>query len=239
MKALMMFFLIFQLKMSPEELLKKIDDVIVPKEDEFFTLRFKVMEEGAGEREFEVRIYVKGEKRLIRFTYPPQVKGMGILSLSHDVMYVYMPGYKKVRRIASHVRNQTFLGTDFTYDDISIPTYGKDYEPLEAGEEGSFYWVSLKPRPGSEKEYGMLKLFADKETFVVHRIEYYDKSGKLFKVEKRGNFKRSGNSWLVGEIRMENLINGRVQIGTSSDAGTGNLPDDLFTTSALLRGEAR
>lgn len=239
MKGLVASLLFFTLNLSPQELLNKIDDVMVPKDDYSFTMRFRVQEEGAGEREFEVRVYVKGEKRLIRFTYPPQVKGMAVLSLGHEIMYVYLPGYKKVRRIASHVRNQTFLGTDFTYDDLSIPTYGKDYNAIESGEDENFYFLTLKPKEEGKREYGKLKLFADRETFVVKRIEYYDKNEKLIKVEKRGNFKKEKNSWIVGEVRMENMINGRVQIGTTSESKVEPLSNDLFTTSALLRGEAR
>jgi len=239
MNGLMTCLLVLALNLSPEELLKKVDDVIVPKDDYSFTMRFMVQEEGAGEREFEIKVYVKGEKRLIRFTYPPQVKGMAILSLGHDVMYVYMPGYKKVRRIASHVRNQTFLGTDFTYEDISIPTYGKDYNPIDAGEEGDFYFLTLKPKEEGKKDYGKLRLFVDRETFVVRKIEYYDRNEKLFKVETRGNFKRAKNSWIPGEVKMENMINGRVQMGKTSESEVEPLPDDLFTTSALLRGESK
>ncbi len=239
MKGVLVCLFSLALELSPQELLKKVDEVIVPKDDYSFTMRFKVQEEEAGEREFEIRVYVKGEKRLIRFTYPPQVKGMAVLSLGHDVMYVYMPGYKKVRRIASHVRNQTFLGTDFTYDDISIPTYGRDYNPIDAGEEGDFYYLTLKPKEEAKKDYGKLKLFVEKETFIVRKIEYYDRNEKLIKVEKRGNFKKAKDSWIVGEVKLENMINGRLQTGTTSESQVERLPDDLFTTSALLRDESK
>ena len=63
---------------------------------------------------------MKGEKRLTEFTDPPEMKGMRILILSPTRMYIYLPAYKKVRRVASHVSAQGLLGPAFASDDLAV-----------------------------------------------------------------------------------------------------------------------
>ncbi len=65
----------------------------------------------------------KDEKRLIKFTEPASVKGIAFLSLPGDLMYVYLPSFRKIRRIATSVKNTNFAGTDFTYDELSTFKY--------------------------------------------------------------------------------------------------------------------
>ena len=78
----------------------------------------------------EMSMLQKGsEKRFVKFLSPTAQAGIAFLSLPDDVMYIYLPALKKVRRIASHVKNTKFAGTDFTYEDMEAARYSDKYIP--------------------------------------------------------------------------------------------------------------
>ena len=70
----------------------------------------------------------------IRFLSPPSVEGTGFLAIDYgddDDMYLYMPAVGSVRRIATGQRDGSFVGTDFTYNDLSLiggENYQDDYD---------------------------------------------------------------------------------------------------------------
>jgi hypothetical protein len=62
-------------------------------------------------------------KTLVRFTDPPEARGVSLLSINQsgvaDRQWMYTPAIKRVRRIAAQERRQRFIGTDFTNEDMS------------------------------------------------------------------------------------------------------------------------
>ena len=67
-------------------------------------------ESGKDERTLAMTVKLKGEKRYTEFSAPADMKGTKVLILSPTQMYVYLPAFGKVRRIASHTKDQGFLG---------------------------------------------------------------------------------------------------------------------------------
>lgn len=225
-----------KLTMTPQELLRKVDEVYIPASDEEYRMRFEIIERDKPPREFEIKVYIKKKKRLIRFTYPPQVKGMAVLSLENDVMYLYMPSFRKVRRIAAHVRNQTFMGTDYSYDDMTLPSFSEYYEPITAGVKGDYYLLVVKPKRSAKKAYSQIDLYVHPERFLVYKLVYY-KEGKPVKIEERKKWRWDKKVWLLEEIEMKNLITGRITRCRMIEGEAKPLSDRIFTKSALIRGE--
>jgi hypothetical protein len=64
-----------------------------------------------------------GDRVLIRFTYPNDIKGTAFLVWEHpageDERFLYLPALGRVRRIAGAEAQDNFVGSDFTYEDIS------------------------------------------------------------------------------------------------------------------------
>ena len=58
-------------------------------------------------------------KQIMWFLKPSDVKGSSFLRLSYDDrdddMWIYLPAFGKVRRIASHAKKGSFMGSDFTF----------------------------------------------------------------------------------------------------------------------------
>src|SRR5436190_1050793 len=103
------------------DLLKQVDDRLNAFKDGVFESKLLVREPGvAAAREYGFTTYQKvPDRRLVRFTAPGDVKGMGVLVENNETMYVFLPGFQRVRRMGSHVKNQTFMGSDFSFEDMS------------------------------------------------------------------------------------------------------------------------
>ncbi len=88
------------------EILAKVDATASAPEDITEKLIIQLIDKNGRKQTRKAVMWQKGnEKRLFRFIEPASYKGIGILSLPGDVMYLYMPAYGKERRIASSVKN--------------------------------------------------------------------------------------------------------------------------------------
>ena len=63
-----------------------------------------------------------GDRLLIRFTYPNDIRGTSFLVWKHptgeDERFLYLPSLGRVRRIAGSEAQESFVGSDFSYEDI-------------------------------------------------------------------------------------------------------------------------
>src|SRR6266851_7514482 len=62
-------------------------------------------------------------KTLVRFTDPPELRGVKLLSINQpgitDRQWIYTPATERVRSVAPRERSERFAGSDFTYEDIA------------------------------------------------------------------------------------------------------------------------
>lgn len=143
---------------------------------------------------FKVITRPKGQ-RLIRMTYPGDVKGMHILVQSKSEMYIYLPAFRKVRRIAGHVRNQGFQGSGFTYDDMSIARWTPWYNARLTKQTAKHWYMSLKVKAGKAAAWPRLRLRIRKDIGLNDEIHYINRRGKKIKTQRFGRYKcRSDNS---------------------------------------------
>ena len=52
---------------------------------------------------------------------------MNLLIRSPTQMYIYLPSFRKVRRVASHVQEQGFMGSAFDHAEVSLATYSDTF----------------------------------------------------------------------------------------------------------------
>ncbi|HHF58149.1 MAG TPA: outer membrane lipoprotein-sorting protein [candidate division WOR-3 bacterium] len=224
-------------ELTPQQILTRVDSVSNAPLDRKAQIRMILVDKNGKTKERLGVSYEKKEnKRLIKFLEPAQDRGIGFLSLPGDVMYVYFPAFKKVRRIASHVKNTTFAGTDFTYEELSTFTYSEDYNASLLEETDSVYVLKLLPKPGVKKEYSHLIMWVDKENFVPRKIEFFDKGGNLWKILSFRKITKKKNYWIPLELEMKDLkkqhLTRMVIENLEVDVG---LPDEFFTKRYLVR----
>jgi len=119
---------------------------------------------------------------IFRFLSPASVRNITLLSLNDgDQINLYMPAYRRVRRIAGAGRQETFAGTNFTYEDIGGGFEREDYEYELTGEDEENYIIELFPLD-PESEYSRQVMKVDKELFFFSRIDFYDLEETLWRV---------------------------------------------------------
>ncbi len=118
---------------------------------------------------------------LMRFLSPKSVKGVTLLNIkSGEKIYLYMPAYAKPRRIAGSSKQEKFMGTDLSYEDMSMDYEDKEYEKKLLDETDSEYLIEVIPS-GEDTSYKKIILTVDKERFYVKKVEFYDMSENLSK----------------------------------------------------------
>jgi hypothetical protein len=64
-------------------------------------------------------------QRFVQFISPADISGSNILIHEHrkgnDDIWIYLPSVKKVRRLLANSKKESFMGTDFSYTDITTP----------------------------------------------------------------------------------------------------------------------
>ena len=64
----------------------------------------------------------EGDKVLVRFSAPNDIKGTGFLVWEHDTVdderFLFLPALGRVRRIAGSEKQESFVGSDLSYEDI-------------------------------------------------------------------------------------------------------------------------
>ncbi len=185
----------------------------------------------------EMIIYQKGsEYRLVRFTAPPSKRGISFLSLPGDIMYLYLPAFRKTRRIAGYVKHQNFAGTDFSYEDLEAKAYEKDWIPMLVSQDSASFVLALTPKKGVKKSYTKLILYIDKVTYYPFKAALYTKGNRPEKVLINREIKRHGKYIVASDMIMKNLKNGHsTEIKIHDIEFDKSFPKGLFTKRYLSR----
>lgn len=177
--------------------------------------------------------------RLMKFLAPADIKDLGFLVLADDQMYLYLPEFQRVRRIASHNKKESFVGSDFSYDDLGTAGFSAFFTPKFREENDRAWILELERKPGARKQYSKIVLTVDKATELPVRAELYDDSGQLFKVETQEN-SRVGKYWVPTKFVMENV---RARTSTVLELRNvrvdQNLSAEIFTERNLKRSVSR
>jgi len=133
------------------------------------------------------------ENRLFLFTYPPSVKGTGLLVHSYydrdeDRMWIYLPAVGKIKRVnLSTAGGGYFMGSDFTYSDlITVGREEFEYRLLGIDQvEGEDCYVIRRAGKTREiqRKYGYSRddNYYRKSDYVPVKIVFYDLAGDLLK----------------------------------------------------------
>jgi outer membrane lipoprotein-sorting protein len=224
-------------KLTAVEILKKSDAIVNAPKDQTFKIKLILIDKNGNEKEREASMIQKGgNKRMIKFLSPADQKGIAFLDLPGDMMYLYLPAFKKVRRIAGHIKNQKFAGTDFTYDDMATISYAEEYNPKIMNETEEYFILELRPKEGIDKDYSKLEMWIRKDNFYPEKIEYYDKANNLWKISKRSRIEKVSRYWVSKELEVHELKEDHrtKSILEQVEFDTG-LKDEMFTQRYMKR----
>ncbi len=188
---------------------------------------------------------------LTRFSAPAEVKGEAILFLENETgandILLYLPAYQKTRRIERTQQSSSFMGSDFSYSDLTIP-HANDYKYILNKEEvcpgaPSKICFRIEGEPATDivrdqTGYSKMTIWVKKESFTSVRVENYDLTGAFLKsINFSEEEKLSGGKWFHKKIEVENKKDGGKTILQFSELKTEEkIPDSLFTQQALGKG---
>ncbi len=185
------------------DILNKVEATINGPKDQTTTVEMTIRDKGGNTKVRKLSLKQKGKTlRMIKFLSPADVKGVGFLVLSDDEMYLYMPEFGKVRRIASHIKNESFMGTDFSYNDIGETTYADDYTPSIVKKDGTTVILQLLPKKPDENDYSKLLMTVNTDQNLPTKVELYDRSGVLWKVMLQEDAKKVSGYWAIQKVTM-------------------------------------
>ena len=223
--------------LSGKEIVARVDDVMSAPADQDVESTIVLIDKAGNRKERTIQMLQKGANtRLARFLSPADQKGISVLSLPDGSIYLYLPAFKKVKRIASHVKNTSFADTDFTYDDMEAKRYSERYAAELARTEPDAYVVSLVPGSSEAGASSKLLMWVRKDTFVPLTIEYYDAKGALARRMTSERIEKIGKYWVAREREMLNVATGhKTRMITTKVKFDSGIADAVFTTRYLER----
>jgi len=186
-----------------------------------------------------------GTKTLIVFKKPASVAGTRFLTIENpgktDDRWIFLPALGKVRRISSGEGSGSFMGSDFSYDDVSSADRGVDEDThtllREETVDGKACWViEAKPKdPGYQ--YSRMVSWIEKDRSIGRKIEMFDKKGNLLKTLELGNIED-----IQGRLtpRTTRMVNVQTKTSTTIEVEIMKyddvIPEGVFTTRYLETG---
>jgi outer membrane lipoprotein-sorting protein len=198
----------------------------------YFEYEVRTQERGKAERVLGMNVWEKGEKRLTEFTSPADMKGTKVLVLSPTEMYVYLPAFGKVRRIASHTSDQAAFGMAFSQEDLAATRWSNRYTAQIGQESATAVRLALTPRAGQTTSYSKIEITVAKDRMVPTELRYT--SGAQVKTETRsgytceGNVCAPGTRTMVGGSVTTTLVRKKWKVNES-------IGDDVFSKRNLER----
>jgi len=155
-------------------------------------------------------------KILVRFDTPPEVRGVGLLTLNHPgrpaEQWLYTPAIQRDRRVAPQEKSQRFMGTDLTNEDMeerAIDDYGYSLVGEEAYAGQPAYKIRAVYKNRENTQYSQLYLWVRKDIVATTYIEFYI-DGKLRKTMRWDDWKQIQNVWTPHFIEMKDLSRGSI-----------------------------
>jgi outer membrane lipoprotein-sorting protein len=174
----------FAYAMNGREVYEKMQEVRTRGLDRKTEATMVLYDKGGGKRTRTLTEYGRNAspeayKVLLIFNSPPDLKGVGFLIYAHTFadrdLWAYFPEYKRVRRIPTTSQDDSFFGSDFSYDDFSGPPNLNDYS-YEILREETFdgkpcYVVEVTPK--IRRKYSRYVAWVAKNLWIHTKIEYY------------------------------------------------------------------
>jgi hypothetical protein len=186
-------------------------------------------------------------KFLITFSTPADIKGTGFLQVEHidgdDDLWIYLPALKKSRRLVANNKKDSFVGSDFSYGDISLPKIDQYHHTLvrsEAIDGTDCYVIESTPTNDtvrSNSGYSKKITWVRKDNFVESKVEYYDLANRLLKtqiVQKPQLVEPQKGRWFALYREMTNQQTGhRTTLAIGKVNAGVKAPDELFTVRSI------
>jgi outer membrane lipoprotein-sorting protein len=181
------------------------------------------------------------QRYFLYFHGPADVRGTVFMVYTYpnreDDRWLFIPALNLVQRVAARDSRSSFVGSDFSYEDVS----GRDLEAdthrvLRTEMLGSRQTVVIESVPTREADYAKKLSWIEQATFLPLREEYYDIQGALYKVFTAVEIRDVQGLPTVTKRTMTNVKTGhKTEVALEAVTYNVGLGDEIFTERALRR----
>jgi len=204
---------------APDEIMKKSQGAFLYHgKDSKSRVMMKLISKGGQERIREMTMLRKNfgepggaQKYFIYFFQPADVKDMTFMVYKYPGKdadrWLFIPAISMVRRIAAKDKYSSFVGSDFTYEDVSGRNIEDDTHSITKEEKynGKDCYVVKSTPKAADMEYSYKLSWVDKGNYLPLKEEYYDKRGELYKVFTADEIKDIKGFPTITKRTMKNL----------------------------------
>ena len=181
-------------------------------------------------------------KSVIRFTAPPEVKGVALLVINHpdrsSDQWMWTPAIGRERRIALQDRSTRFFGTDFSFEDLEERDVNQyDYRLLgEEAIDGAACWkIEARPRQSKTSQYTSTRVWVRKDNYAAAQYESLIKEQVVRRLHQT-DIQNVQGIWTPRQLEMTDLRRtGRTILRLDKLEYNVAVKDDDFTIQALRR----
>src|SRR6056297_1686454 len=157
--------------------------------------------------------YGDTEKKIMFFLSPADVRNTSFMNWSYndpakdDDQWIYLPALRRVKRISSDSKDDYFMGSDFTYDDLGERHPDEDRHTVlrEENYNGESCYVVESIPVGNDNTFSKTVSWIARDKWIGLKREYYDKKGKLYKTLNIKDYERIDGYWLITNMLMKDL----------------------------------
>ncbi|MBI2711556.1 MAG: outer membrane lipoprotein-sorting protein [Bdellovibrio sp.] len=192
---------------------------------------------------------------LTRFKKPAEIKDEGILFLEREgnknEILMYLPSFKKTRRVESQQQSSAFMGSQLSYSDMATP-HAADYqhqllrtESCGEGEENrgvTCYVVESIPVSDEVRErtgYSAVTAWIRSDNFMMVRSDYKNLKGELFKRMEATDIRvvdSANKKWMAHTLSVKNLKTGHfTSLSFEKVKANQGIQNSIFTIQNLER----
>lgn len=191
-------------KVDVEEIIRQVDQLYRSKTS-YSELEMEIVTPH-WQRTLSMNAWTMGmDKTFIRITSPKKDKGVATLRVENE-MWNYLPKTNKVMKIPPSMMMSSWMGSDFTNDDL-VKEFSLfedfSYEQIqpEGGGEDTVY-INCIPREDLPVVWGNIVIAVRKKDHIPIWQKYYDEEGKLMRVLNYGDIRKFGDRTIPATMQM-------------------------------------
>jgi hypothetical protein len=233
---------------------RRLDDTTRAWNDRTQRLKLRIVDGRNIERRRELIMRtLKGpegeDKTTTVFLTPPEVRGTAFLQFAHQdrdaEQWLFLPALGRIRQIAAQSKNESFMGTDFSYRDLELLTDVFEWTEEEAparlvgseqidGVDAAV--IELTPKK-KDVGYQKIRLVMTRPDLVIRRMEFFGSSETPKKQLRLDDVRNLGAIPTAFRLEMvQPQAGSKTEVDVVDVRYDQKLSEDLFTTRALERG---
>ena len=228
---------------SGYEIAKMVDERLAPRDLTNTTNMILTNSRGKTRTHTMISKSMDGNKKqIIWFLEPKDDKGVAFLKIEHDdkvdEMRMWLPAFKKVRRISSKKKGDAFMGSDLSYEDLSSRELNEnDYNRMEDEPVNGIdcYVLEIIPKKEAKSSYTKHVSWIDMSTLTTVKENSFDKRGKLHKT-KEFRYGQMGDYQVINRVFVRDTQNQHsTEVMFSDIEVDSGIDENLFHEKNLKR----